>query len=40
MDDSAGETGGYYILYNNGTGGYDDWLEFKEDVPLYFAETE
>jgi len=40
VDDSAGETGGYFILYSNKNGGGDDWLEKKEHIPLYFADTD
>lgn len=40
VDDSAGETGGYYILYYDSSGGGDDWLEKKELIPLYFADTD
>jgi hypothetical protein len=39
VDDSAGETGGYFIMYFNKDGGGDDWLEKKEHIPFYFADT-
>jgi len=39
-DDSAGETGGYYILLTDNSGGFDDWLEHKHNIPLYFADTD
>jgi hypothetical protein len=41
VDGSAGETGGYFILYfDRDGGGGDDWLEKKEHIPLYFADTD
>lgn len=40
IDDSAGETGGYFILYFNKDGGGDDWLEKKENILHYFANSD
>jgi hypothetical protein len=41
VDDTAGETGGYFILYfDKDGGGGDDWLERKEHIPLYFTHTD
>lgn len=39
IDDSAGETGGYFILYFNKDGG-DDLLEKKENILHYFANSD
>jgi len=40
VDDTAGETGGYFILYFDKDGGGDDWLEKKEHIPRHFANTD
>ena len=42
VDDSQGETGGYYIVITNPAPNisktYDSWLEEEEDVPAYINE--
>ncbi|MDJ0364025.1 hypothetical protein QMK33_02590 [Hymenobacter sp. H14-R3] len=40
VNDSAGETGGYFILYFSKDGGGNDWLEKKKNLIHYFAETD
>lgn len=44
IDDTQGETGGYYILINDGKivspEGYDWWLEKEENIPLFIDDMD